>query len=291
MLYFQALQDGLFDICGYDTDDYIVDTATMKSLLTVGKGSFSPGFERDKIITAPSLSVFDRVFSGAIDGQAVGVLKHSGSSKCIENSSTGLVLDSTCTGISQLWKLLPSSDDESKKIHFRSDQTKCISLNGAENGVELTDCTSDLAKWKLDSGRIKKFGGSLCLDVDASNNIIVQSCSSSASQVWVPPPMINMADIQLSFDHSASSGIIGKSTLFNSADSDSFNQDKYDEFLRKLCDCSDLSALDSSTTFTKADFGRAVNHFGSQLDVTRTKVGPFSWGVLGVEHTNLFTVS
>ena len=241
----------------------------MKSLLTTGKGSFTPGLQRDRCMSnTDNLSVFDRAFKGAIDGQAVGVLKHDEAhcGKCIKNTGTSLVLDSTCTGTEFLWKFLASPDDSSIKIHYRSDQDYCLSLNSAEDGIELKTCTEagDSAKFGLDGGKIKQFGGTKCIGVDASENIVVEECSSArrlqygggpvtSSQEWLSPPMINAADIELNFDHGASSGIIGSSTLFDSTDSDSFNQDKYDEFLGQLCDCQDPSSLDQSTTFTEAD--------------------------------------
>ena len=233
----------------------------MKSLLTTGKGTFTPGLQRDRVMSNnDNFSVFDRAFKGAVDGQAVGVLKHSDAQKCIKNTGTSVAMDTTCTGTEFLFKLLASPDDASIKIRYRSDQDYCLSLNSAEDGIELKTCTEagDSAKFALDSGKIKKFGDTKCISVNSSDNIIVEECSASSSQEWQAPPMINAADIELNFDHGASSGIIGSSTLFDSSDSDSFNQGKYDEFLGQLCNCTDPSNLDPSTTFTEADVSDLV---------------------------------
>ena len=255
----------------------------MKSLLTTGKGSFTPGLQRDRIMSNDdNVSVFDRAFKGAINGQAVGVLelKNSDTPKCIKNTGTSLIIDSTCSGVDFLWKFLASPDDESIQIRYMSDQNYCLGLNTAEDGIELKTCTDagNSAKFVASgSGKIKKFGGTKCIAVDSSDNIIVEECNSAtrrrrlfydyygdeeevvapaeppSSKEWLAPPMINAADIELNFDHGASSGIIGSSTLFDSSDSDSFNQGKYDEFLGQLCDCQDPSSLDPSHAFTEAD--------------------------------------
>lgn len=306
----KALQDGLFDLCGYGTDSYMVDTSSMKELLMDGvEGSAFMGLQRHKIMTnADNLSVMDRAFSGAIDSQSTGVLTHKATGNCINiqdyqyssdtklrpATSSGINLDNSCTGTRQRWKLRSSPDDPSIRIHHRRSADYCLSLNNAGTGVELNSCADagDNAKWKLDSsGRINKWGGDGCLGVDASSNIILGGCNSEdASQVWTPPPILNGAHLEDNFDHSASSGIIGTATAA-SGDAESFNRDKYNEFLGKLCDC-DPATLPTGTSFTESDFGRAVNHFGAAINDSTvrdsTSVGAFSWAILTFEWSNTF---
>lgn len=145
----RGLASGLFDICGYGGDDYLVDTASMKDLISSGVDSF-PGLNFDRVITNDdNLSVFHRAFSGAVDGQAVGVsrfhisifsdvvstmmmphlsvlfsqvIKHVDTQQCLnidtENPRTTstISLSSSCSGSSQRYKFLNSGSDASVSI-------------------------------------------------------------------------------------------------------------------------------------------------------------------------------
>ena len=67
---------------------------------------------------------------------------------------------------------------------------------------------------------------------------------------------LNVDQLEMNFDHSASSGIIGTAT--NDAhgnDNDAVNWDKYHEFLDKMCDC------DSSNLFRSGWLGLGLGPF------------------------------
>ena len=229
MILMQGLQEGLFQVCGYDTDDYLVDTVSMKNLISAGSsdGAF-PGLQFDKVMTnSDDLSVFARAFSGAVDSQAVGVLKHS-SDYCfniehfehyedatlLPSTSSSINLSSSCSGTSQRWKLIASPDDASIRIHHRRSQDYCLSHDD-DGVVKLLSCddAGDKAKWKLGGGNIKKFATDNCLDV-SSGTISVQACNGGTTQVWSAPPVLNAADLEMNFDHSASSGMYAFNIIY-----------------------------------------------------------------------------
>lgn len=193
----EGMMDDLFEVCGYNLDGegdnvYGVDAESMKALIGEGIGGTGLRLRFDLIMTKKegnrlSLSVLDRAFSGAIDGQAFDV------------------------GTSSITSIL------------------------------------------------------------------------------------NVDQLEMNFDHSASSGIIGSATANGDQDNDSVNWEKFYEFAGSMCGC-DATPLDSAILlnrrFSAADVGRAVNHFGQRIEnrelMDSTDVGPFSWGILAFEWANTF---
>lgn len=152
----------------------------------------------------------------------------------------------------------------------------------------ITSGTENYPGLGFDKVMTKKNGDGT-LDKSVCDRCFAGAIDGQAGETGVGP-ILNVDQLEMNFDHSASSGIIGTATR-NDNDNDAVNWDKYYEFLDKMCNC-DSRWRWNFDPFSPEDIGRAVNHFGAAIEDEEirksTDVGAFSWGILSFEWANTF---